>query len=67
MGFQKVFFGYEGDPIPKARLQNLKKYKYSGVDLSLLSKYVLNPYWNWLVTLFPLWMAYFSGSLVSSN
>lgn len=36
---------------------NLKKYQYSSVDKSFLSHYVLNPYWNWLVTLFPIWMA----------
>lgn len=28
-------------------------YRYSSVDQSLVSRYVLGPYWNWLVTLFP--------------
>lgn len=28
-------------------------YRYSSTDQSLLSRYVLGPYWNWLVTLFP--------------
>ncbi|KAI9292047.1 Choline/ethanolaminephosphotransferase, partial [Neoconidiobolus thromboides FSU 785] len=37
--------------------KNLSLYKYKGVDNSLLSKYVLNHYWTWLVSLFPLWMA----------
>ncbi|KAJ3190497.1 hypothetical protein HDU85_000796 [Gaertneriomyces sp. JEL0708] len=38
-------------------IKALREYKYSSIDKSLLSRYVLNPYWNWLVTLFPLWMA----------
>ena len=39
--------------IEPENIENLHKYKYSGVDKSLLAKYVLQPYWNWLVTLFP--------------
>ncbi|KAE8209910.1 hypothetical protein CF327_g6157 [Tilletia walkeri] len=39
--------------IPAERRRNLHLYKYSGVDQSLVSRYILNPYWNWLVTLFP--------------
>ncbi|EIM83608.1 Choline/ethanolaminephosphotransferase [Stereum hirsutum FP-91666 SS1] len=39
--------------IPDHALAGLKNYKYKGVDKSLLSNYVLNPYWNWLVTLWP--------------
>ncbi|XP_050375769.1 choline/ethanolaminephosphotransferase 1-like isoform X2 [Argentina anserina] len=34
----------------------LHKYKYSGVDHSLVSKYVLNPFWTRFVNFFPLWM-----------
>ncbi|KAF5770552.1 putative transferase [Helianthus annuus] len=34
----------------------LHKYKYSGVDHSYVSKYVLQPFWTRFVTLFPLWM-----------
>ncbi|TKY85012.1 hypothetical protein EX895_006092 [Sporisorium graminicola] len=41
------------DYIPSSRIQNLHLYKYSGTDKSLVSKYILGPYWNWLVTLFP--------------
>ncbi|CAO3659866.1 unnamed protein product [Umbelopsis ramanniana] len=41
---------------PKYR-SNLSKYKYSGTDKSLLSRYVLNPFWNRLVKVFPLWVA----------
>ncbi|KAL7006172.1 hypothetical protein EMMF5_004293 [Cystobasidiomycetes sp. EMM_F5] len=40
--------------IPKEREQNLRKYSYSGHDGSLLSKYVLTPYWNNLVKIFPI-------------
>ncbi|XP_061990078.1 choline/ethanolaminephosphotransferase 1 isoform X1 [Rosa rugosa] len=34
----------------------LHRYKYSGVDHSLVSKYVLNPFWTRFVNFFPLWM-----------
>lgn len=37
--------------------KNVKAYKYCGEDHSVLTKYILGPYWNWLVTKFPLWMA----------
>ncbi|PJF19383.1 hypothetical protein PSACC_00769 [Paramicrosporidium saccamoebae] len=39
------------------RLQPLRTYQYRGIDRSPISRYVLTPYWNWAVTLFPLWMA----------
>ncbi|KAL0463673.1 UNVERIFIED_CONTAM: Choline/ethanolaminephosphotransferase 2 [Sesamum latifolium] len=34
----------------------LHKHKYSGVDNSVLAKYVLQPFWTRCVNLFPLWM-----------
>ncbi|GAA5868711.1 hypothetical protein JCM8547_003791 [Rhodosporidiobolus lusitaniae] len=43
--------------IPKSKRERLLKYKYSSTDLSLTSKYVLNPFWNKLVLLFPKNMA----------
>ncbi|KAJ7508427.1 Choline/ethanolaminephosphotransferase [Mycena galericulata] len=43
--------------IPRDALENLKKYSYKGVDKSLVSKYVLNPFWTWFVTLWPLSVA----------
>ncbi|ETW86660.1 phosphatidylinositol synthase 1 (CDP-alcohol phosphatidyltransferase1) [Heterobasidion irregulare TC 32-1] len=43
--------------IPQHALANLRNYSYKGVDKSLLSNYVLNPYWTWLVTLWPTWVA----------
>ncbi len=54
---QLVLIGFTRQPIAPNKLQNLAKYKYSGVDKSLLSKHVFGPYWSWLVTKFPLWMA----------
>ncbi|CDS02870.1 hypothetical protein LRAMOSA00273 [Lichtheimia ramosa] len=39
------------------RLANLKLYKYSAVDKSFISRYVLKHYWNWSIELFPLWIA----------
>lgn len=38
-------------------LNNLRLYKYAGVDDSLVSKYILKHYWNWMLNFFPLWMA----------
>jgi len=43
--------------IPQQSLENLKKYVYKSVDKSLLSQYVLNPFWTWFVTLWPLTIA----------
>ncbi|OLY81969.1 putative CDP-alcohol phosphatidyltransferase class-I family protein 3 [Smittium mucronatum] len=48
-------------------LKNLKLYKYSAVDKSYLTKYVLSHYWNWAVTLFPLWMAFGLGMWLYST
>ncbi|KAL8732639.1 MAG: hypothetical protein Q9166_002614 [cf. Caloplaca sp. 2 TL-2023] len=38
-------------------LVHLKSYKYSSVDKSLISKYILKHYWNGFVKLLPLWLA----------
>ncbi|KAF9474979.1 choline ethanolaminephosphotransferase [Pholiota conissans] len=43
--------------IPQHSLENLKKYAYKGVDKSLVSRYLLNPFWTWFVTLWPLSIA----------
>ncbi|RKP05043.1 CDP-alcohol phosphatidyltransferase-domain-containing protein [Thamnocephalis sphaerospora] len=43
--------------VTEEQLQNLSQYKYSSVDKSPVSKYILQPYWTRLVELFPLWMA----------
>ncbi|KAK4449321.1 Cholinephosphotransferase 1 [Podospora aff. communis PSN243] len=38
-------------------LMHLKTYKYSAVDKSPISHYILRPYWNAFVELLPLWLA----------
>ncbi|KAI9805421.1 MAG: hypothetical protein M1825_000672 [Sarcosagium campestre] len=38
-------------------LSHLKSYKYSSVDRSLISRYILKHYWNGFVELLPLWLA----------
>jgi len=43
--------------IKDSDIKALKKYKYSSVDKSLVQKYILNPYWCWLVKKVPLWVA----------
>jgi hypothetical protein len=43
--------------IPPQDLANLKNYKYAAVDYSLVSKYLLKPYWNWLLGYMPMWLA----------
>jgi ethanolaminephosphotransferase len=47
----------DSDYVGEAGLSNLKFYKYSAIDKSPIANYVLKPYWNWAVGLFPLWMA----------
>ena len=44
--------------VPAPAMEALQQYRYSAVDHSLVSKYILQPYWSRLVTIFPLWMAY---------
>ncbi|KAI8929048.1 CDP-alcohol phosphatidyltransferase-domain-containing protein [Entophlyctis helioformis] len=43
--------------VPQQSLDNLKDYKYSAMDLSPISKYIMQPYWTWATTLFPMWIA----------
>jgi ethanolaminephosphotransferase len=44
--------------IRQDRLPKLKEYKYSGVDHSLLSRYVLKPFYtNFVINCFPMSMA----------
>jgi len=38
-------------------LDGLGSYAYSGVDKSVLSRFVLNPFWTQFVKLWPLWVA----------
>lgn len=43
--------------IRDADIKALRHYQYHSVDKSLMTKYVLNPYWCWLVKHVPLWVA----------
>ncbi|KAF2662862.1 ethanolaminephosphotransferase 1 [Lophiostoma macrostomum CBS 122681] len=43
--------------VSEEALQQLKFYKYSSVDQSLISRYILKHYWNGFVELLPLWLA----------
>ncbi|PVU98025.1 hypothetical protein BB561_000131 [Smittium simulii] len=56
--FQNIFkLPTAEEYVSEKSLDNLRLYKYSAVDKSYLTKYALSHYWNWAVTLFPLWMA----------
>lgn len=45
--------------IRQSQLPKLKEYKYSGIDHSLLSRYILKPYWwSQVIKLFPLSIAW---------
>nr|CCC93992.1 putative ethanolaminephosphotransferase [Trypanosoma congolense IL3000] len=43
--------------IPPHYLSNLAKYKYSGSDSGLVSRYIMQPYWNFIVSLVPMTIA----------
>lgn len=43
--------------IPKESIGNLKYYKYQSEDRSLISNYILKPYWRWFAQIFPVTMA----------
>eukprot|EP00899_Mesostigma_viride_P000848 jgi/Mesvir1/10764/Mv13830-RA.1 len=45
-----VFIGKHG-------MDCLRRYKYSGVDKSLMAKYIFQPYWTYIVRFFPMWLA----------
>jgi ethanolaminephosphotransferase len=47
--------------IRQDKLPKLKEYKYSSVDHSLVSRYVLKPFYtHFVIKCFPMWMAYVS-------
>lgn len=48
---------FANEYIPPTYLPNLKKYKYSGADFSIMSRYVLQRYWNFVVSLVPMTVA----------
>ncbi len=41
----------------KATLKGFETYQYRARDTSPLSIYVMHPFWNWVVTFTPLWVA----------
>lgn len=44
--------------IRQDKLPKLKEYKYSGVDHSLVSRYIMKPFYNnFVIHCFPMWMA----------
>ncbi|XP_068140443.1 ethanolaminephosphotransferase 1 [Drosophila tropicalis] len=43
--------------LTRAQIDGFDKYKYSAIDTSPLSQYVMHPFWNWLVEFFPRWFA----------
>jgi ethanolaminephosphotransferase len=42
-----------GNYLKDEELRGFRKYKYSAVDTSPLSNYVMHPFWNWLVPYVP--------------
>ncbi|CCH60548.1 hypothetical protein TBLA_0D00380 [Henningerozyma blattae CBS 6284] len=43
--------------VPQSSLVNLKNYKYSSEDRSIVTKYILKPFWTKFALIFPTWMA----------
>ncbi|KAH3686356.1 hypothetical protein WICPIJ_002718 [Wickerhamomyces pijperi] len=43
--------------LPYSHLEHLKSYKYQSEDRSLVTKYVLKPFWIQFAQIFPIWMA----------
>lgn len=51
-----LLFG--GEYIKRERLPALKQYKYTGVDKSILSRYLLQFYWDRFIKVIPMFLAY---------
>ncbi|XP_063363203.1 ethanolaminephosphotransferase 1 [Cydia amplana] len=43
--------------LSKENLEGFDKYKYNSIDTSVLSNYVMHPFWNWCVQFCPVWVA----------
>ncbi|KAL7739085.1 hypothetical protein ACLKA6_011416 [Drosophila palustris] len=43
--------------LTRVQIDGFDNYKYSSIDTSPLSQYVMHPFWNWLVKFFPRWFA----------
>uniref|UniRef100_A0A8C4M0E3 Ethanolaminephosphotransferase 1 n=1 Tax=Equus asinus TaxID=9793 RepID=A0A8C4M0E3_EQUAS len=65
-GVRVVMAGYEY--VSPEQLAGFDKYKYSAVDTNPLSLYIMHPFWNTVVKVFPTWLApnliTFSGFLL---
>eukprot|EP01133_Synstelium_polycarpum_P007237 gene7237-8413_t len=54
--------------LDKTALTNLSNHKYSGIDDSILAKYVLRHWWNFCMNFVPMWIApNLLGSLTSAS
>lgn len=53
MAFKGAYHAY----LEESQIENLRLYKYSAVDKSYITKYVLRPYWDFAIKLFPRWIA----------
>ncbi|KAJ2493988.1 hypothetical protein IWW37_000066 [Coemansia sp. RSA 2050] len=53
----RSYFPSGDEYVTEDALKNLRNYRYRAVDKSFLTKYLYRHYWEWAVTLFPLWMA----------
>ncbi|XP_026500648.1 ethanolaminephosphotransferase 1 isoform X1 [Vanessa tameamea] len=55
--------------LSRDKLEGFEKYKYNSIDTSVLSNYVMHPFWNWCVQFCPVWVApnllTFSGFLLT--
>lgn len=53
--------------LPQQGLHNLKKYRYSCVDKSLVARYIMQPIWTAMIELVPMWMAYDPKAVFTFN
>lgn len=54
---EQLVLGENVNALDSTSLVPLKTYQYKSVDKSLLSKYILNPYWTWCAQFMPRWLA----------
>ena len=57
MNVFSLFLNQHAEMYATDRAAGLRSYRYRGVDRSPISRYILTPYWNWVVKFVPLWMA----------
>ncbi|XP_048480524.1 ethanolaminephosphotransferase 1 [Plutella xylostella] len=43
--------------LSKEQLEGFERYKYNSIDTSVLSNYVMHPFWNWCMQFCPMWVA----------